>query len=149
MKCSTASIECSAAKVQPKGCGHEPLLILERAHHANQNHINEMTKIRSFLFVLACFVFAAIFLHFVSIRCGRTYYAASFDESKFNSLHEGMSVGELERFIGPPLEKVRQTNGSVLWTYSGRADDTCSFWRRWVFIENDKITGVVSDYWEE
>jgi hypothetical protein len=108
-----------------------------------------MTKIRSFRFVLVCFLFAAVILHSVSSRCGRTYYAASFDESKFNLLHEGMSVRALEEVMGPPLEKVRQMNGSVLWTYSGRADVTCSFWRRWVFVENDKITGVVSDYWEE
>ena len=51
--------------------------------------------------------------------------------------------------MGAPLKKIPQRDGSMLWTYSNRSDVTCSFLRRWVYLENDKIKFIDNDYWEE
>jgi hypothetical protein len=108
-----------------------------------------MFKIQRKKWVLCCLVFVSMLLYFLFLKGGYTYYAAGFDQRKFDNLHVGMSASELEKAIGPPLEKIPQRNGSVLWTYSGRPDVSRSFWRRWVFLKDDKITSIENDYWDD
>jgi hypothetical protein len=43
-----------------------------------------------------------------------------YSESKFNSLHAGMTPEEVEAVMGAPLKKILWENGSVNWTYSDR-----------------------------
>ena len=110
-----------------------------------------MRTMRSCLLVASCCVLAPFILYFsvIFIMCGATYYAPKFNQNKFNSLRPGMSSGELEKVMGPPLEKIRRRDGSVLWAYSGRADVSCSYWRRLVMVRDEKITSIANDYWEE
>ena len=100
--------------------------------------------------ILLSLVFVLAILYFSFFRCvGTTRYSAQYNEGKFNSLRAGMSVQELERIMGPPLRKIPQTDGDVLWAYSDRPDVTCSYWQRLVYIRDDKIDTVVGGYWEE
>jgi hypothetical protein len=108
-----------------------------------------MIKIRSGKWALCALVLSFVVLYVAFIKCGPTHYAAQYDEGKFNALYVGMSSVDLENVMGAPLERIHQRDGSVLWTYSSRDDVACSFWRRWVYLADDKITSVVSDYWEE
>lgn len=83
------------------------------------------------------------------LRCGPTFHASGFTEAKFASLHEGMTPGEVEAIIGPPLEKVPHMDGTTLWTYSNRDDDTCDFEMRWVHFRDGKVEHVVNMHWDD
>jgi len=51
----------------------------------------------SIAFVLVPFVVATMAAFwFIFLRCGPTYYSPGFTESKFASLREGMTAGEVE-----------------------------------------------------
>jgi hypothetical protein len=108
-----------------------------------------MIKVRPFHWGLIIFAASLVLIYIMFIKCGPTYYSARFNEGKFKTLRPGMPVAELEAIIGPPLEKVPQRDGLVLWAYSKRDDVTCSFWRRWVFVKDEKIESIDCDYWQE
>jgi hypothetical protein len=81
-----------------------------------------------------------------------TFYSAGFSESRFRTLHVGMTRGEVEAIVGPPLRKVPQNQSTgprdeELWCYSDRQDESANFWRRWVYLENGKVVSVVNDFW--
>ncbi len=81
-----------------------------------------------------------------------TFYSAGFSESRFRTLHVGMTGGEVEAIVGPPLRKVlwnqsAETRDEEMWCYSDRQDDTANYWRRWVLFENGKVVLVINDFW--
>ena len=82
-------------------------------------------------------------------RCGPTFYAAGFTEAGFASFHEGMTMAEAKALIGPPLEVVDQHDGTMLWTYSNRDDDTCDFEMRWIYFRDGRAKHVVNMRWVE
>jgi hypothetical protein len=100
-------------------------------------------------FAVAMLGMTVLFLYLVAHRCGPTYYARGYSEDKFRGLCAGMTSSEVEAVMGPPLNKILWHDGTVLWTYSDRADDTCDFWRRWVLFKNDKIEHIINDYWDD
>lgn len=105
---------------------------------------------RRLMFIAVAFPgIIVLFLGWTAHRCGPTYYAQGYNKNKFMSLRAGMASSEVEAVMGSPLDKVPWHDGTVLWTYSDRADDTCDFWRRWVLFKNDKVEHVISDYWDE
>jgi hypothetical protein len=96
------------------------------------------------------FIFAApAVLWFYFLRSGPTFYASGFTEAKFASLREGMTPGEVETVIGPPLEIVPQHDGTTLWTYSNRDDSTCDFEMRWVYFRGGVVDRVIKMYWDD
>jgi hypothetical protein len=62
---------------------------------------------------LATVIAASLALMF---RCGPTYYAKGYREETFRSIKPGISEKEVQDRLGEPLEKVRQANGTLLWT---------------------------------
>jgi hypothetical protein len=88
-------------------------------------------------------------LWFHSLRCGPTYYAEGYSESKFLGLREGTSSLEVEALLGRPLERISQADGTVLWTYSNRDDCTCDFEMRWVYLNEGRVKTIVNMHWEE
>ncbi len=91
-----------------------------------------------------CFGFWLVYL-----RCGPTFYAPGFTEARFASLREGMTTAETEALIGPPLKVIPQGEGTTLWTYSNRDDDTCDFEMRWVYFQDGRAKHVVGMHWTE
>jgi hypothetical protein len=81
-----------------------------------------------------------------------TFYSAGFSESRFRTLHVGMTRGEVEAIVGPPLRKVLwnqspEPRDEEMWQYSDRKDYTANYWRRWVLFENGKVVLVINDFW--
>ena len=114
-----------------------------------------MTRKRIVLVAAACpfliplLAFPCFLFWFHNLRCGPTFYSEKYGESKFLSLRKGMTAREVEAIIGPPLERIPHADGSVLWTYSNREDDTCSFDMCWVYFKDDRVSSVTKMRWEE
>lgn len=92
---------------------------------------------------------ALFIIWFLFLRCGCTYYAPGFTEAKFASLKEGMTAAEVVEVIGPPLARIPNEDGTILWTYSDRNDDTCSFEMRWVYLRSGKVETISNMRWME
>jgi hypothetical protein len=102
---------------------------------------------RRLMIVVACLAILMWFLGWFFDT--RTYYAPGYTETKFRTLRIGMTRAEVEAMVGPPLTKVRWSDGSMNWVYSDRPWDTLDFERRWVIFKDDKVTEIVNDKWEE
>jgi hypothetical protein len=57
-----------------------------------------------------------------------------------------MSSREVEALVGRPLDRIRQEDGTVLWTYSNRDDCTCDFEMRWVDLDEGRVKYIVNIY---
>ena len=103
----------------------------------------------------ACFLIVPLlglpsfFVWFQYLRCGPTYYSAGYGESKFLRVGEGMTTQEVLNLLGQPLERIPQGDGSILWTFSDRDDDTCSFEMRWIYFKDGFVRSIVNMHWEE
>ena len=78
-----------------------------------------------------------------------TVYSENYDETKFQSLHAGMTLKEVEAIMGKPLKIVSwkvPTTGEV-WKYSDQPNIISNFWRRWVEFQDGKVAEVIIDYW--
>lgn len=103
---------------------------------------------RHLLLPAALVLIACTIGYLMYARCA-TRYSSLYSEEKFRALQVGMTASEMERIIGMPMSKTKWNDGSVVWAYSDRYDDTCNFERRWVFVKNGRIEAIVNDYWEE
>jgi outer membrane protein assembly factor BamE (lipoprotein component of BamABCDE complex) len=86
-----------------------------------------------------------IILHFDG-----TVYSKGYSERLFRQIRVGMTRSEVEKLMGPPLEKNRWGDGkSETWMYTYHDPVTSNYWRRWVQIENGSVVQVLNDYWED
>ena len=86
---------------------------------------------------------------FVYFRCGPTHYSEGYSESRFLRVREGMTADEVEALLGRPLRRIEQADGSWLWTFSDRDDDTCDFEMRWIYLRDGMVQTIVNRHWEE
>jgi hypothetical protein len=103
---------------------------------------------RALLLSTVSFLIVCTLVYLMYARCA-TRYSPLYSEEKFRALQVGMTVSEMERIIGTPISKTEWEDGTVLWAYSDRKDDTCDFERRWVLVRNGSIAAITNDYWEE
>ncbi len=67
----------------------------------------------------------------------------------FMQLRVGMTPANVEALVGAPLDKITHKDGSVLWMYSGRENNTCDYELRNVFFREGRVTILESFHWEE
>ncbi len=76
-----------------------------------------------------------------------TVYSVEYDESRFQQVRVGQTSKEVEALMGPPLTKVPWPDqGIVNWSYTVKRFGYSNYWRRDVFMENDKVDQVSSFY---
>ena len=77
-----------------------------------------------------------------------TVYSVGYDENRFQQVRVGMTSGEVEALMGPPLKKVPwPMPGIVNWSYTDSRPGSSDYWMRDVFMGDDKVVRVVSTYW--
>lgn len=77
-----------------------------------------------------------------------TVYAPGFDEDRFHQIAVGAPAEEVEQILGPPLARTPSGNrGIETWEYTEFTETTLGFWRRWIYIKDGNVSGVLSDYW--
>lgn len=77
-----------------------------------------------------------------------TVYAPGYNEDRFHQIVVGAPAEEVEKALGPPLARNPSGNqGIETWEYSDFTETTLGFWRRWIYIKDGKVSGIVSDYW--
>ncbi len=77
-----------------------------------------------------------------------TVYSVEYDESRFQQVRVGQTSKEVEALMGPPLTKVPWPDqGIVNWSYTAKRFGYSNYWKRSVFMENDKVDHVSSMYW--
>jgi hypothetical protein len=64
-----------------------------------------------------------------------TIYSERYSENRFNTLRVGMTRGEVEAIVEPPLRKIpwnqlSGARGEEMWYYTDQHDGTANFWRR-------------------
>jgi hypothetical protein len=75
-----------------------------------------------------------------------TVYSERYSEARFNGLRPGMTAGDVEAIMGPPLKKVAW-NSQEMWLYSNQPHSTANFWRRWVYLQDGRTTTIINDFW--
>jgi hypothetical protein len=76
-----------------------------------------------------------------------TIYAPGYNESRFRAIRVGMTVSQVERLVGYPLER-REPGwgvGDDLWLYTWKRSG--HFRRRWVVFLNGKVVEVINDFY--
>ena len=82
-----------------------------------------------------------------------TVYAPGYSESHFRKVRIGMTPNEVEAILGRPIRKDPTSQSSAhWWIYSeppphGTIGD--NYWRRWVLFDDDKVSTIVDDYYED
>jgi outer membrane protein assembly factor BamE (lipoprotein component of BamABCDE complex) len=81
-----------------------------------------------------------------------TIYSKNYDETKFDSLREGMTAGEVEAIMGEPVRRysLYHTEGhedEEQWWYTAQSDPTADYLRRWVVFKAGRVKTLISDYW--
>ncbi len=77
-----------------------------------------------------------------------TVYSVEYDESRFQQVRAGQTSKEVEALMGPPLRKVPYPDsGNVNWCYTAKRFGYSDYWKRCVFMKNDKVDHVSSMYW--
>ncbi len=76
-----------------------------------------------------------------------TVYAPGYDEAKFRTIHEGMTVDQVAAIVGEPLEKQTWPDGRLLLKYSDQYTHTSDFVRRWVYFSGGTVQTVYNDLW--
>src|SRR4051794_20083777 len=71
-----------------------------------------------------------------------TVYARGYNESRFRTIRIGMTVSQVERLVGCPLERMQPwwSVGDDLWLYTWKRSG--SFRRRWVVFRNGEVVEV-------
>ncbi|ODT98391.1 MAG: hypothetical protein ABS79_05940 [Planctomycetes bacterium SCN 63-9] len=77
-----------------------------------------------------------------------TRYAPGYDEAKFHRIRVGMTEKEVAAILGEPFHKVpwNEKADRICWMYTVQRTSVSNYWRRWIFVENGKVSDVVSDY---
>lgn len=80
-----------------------------------------------------------------------TIYSVGYDESRFRQVRVGMTSSEVEALIGPPLEEVPwPETGIMIWLYTDRRyNRSGDYWKRDVWMEDDKVVNVMTMYWHD
>jgi hypothetical protein len=76
-----------------------------------------------------------------------TLYAAGYSEARFQSIREGMTADQVLAILGPPIRKRPQPDEGETWLYSEQYHSLSDFDRRWLYLKDGVVTGIVSDYW--
>lgn len=99
------------------------------------------------LALVACLIFAVFqrpdtvfeFLADVGIEEDATTYAGGFSENAFARVEVGMSMADVERLLGPPLEKyVVAHSGQTGWKYTWKHCD-CSYRVRVLLFRDGRV----------
>jgi outer membrane protein assembly factor BamE (lipoprotein component of BamABCDE complex) len=85
-------------------------------------------------------------------QAARLFYSKNYDETKFDSLREGMTAKEVEAIMGEPVKKGRlnHTEGhedGEQWWYTAQSDPTADYLRRWVVFTAGRVTRIISEDW--
>lgn len=75
-----------------------------------------------------------------------TVYSKGYSEAKFQSLRVGMTPGQVEAVVGPPLRKIPSKAAFETWWYS-ESPSSNDFRRRHLTFEQGRIRRIVSDFW--
>ena len=70
-----------------------------------------------------------------------TVYADGYTEAGWDRLSRGMSGGQVERELGPPLKILPYSRGLEVWWYSESPGDT-NYWRRSVHLRDGAVEGL-------
>jgi hypothetical protein len=82
-----------------------------------------------------------------------TVYAPGYSESQFRKVRIGMTPNEVEAILGRPIRKDPTSKSSARWwIYSeppphGTIGD--NYWKRWVLLDDDKVSAIEDDYYVE
>jgi hypothetical protein len=103
---------------------------------------------------LLMIVIAVIGLAMFAVRqmfFANTIYAVGYNELSFRQVRMGMTSSQVEALMGPPLEKVPwPEGGGVIWCYTGRRyNRSGDYWKRDVWIKDDKVSNVINMYWHD
>jgi hypothetical protein len=102
--------------------------------------------VRSVLATVAGFALAFRLLSWVFFDSS-TLYSPGYRESSFQRVRVGATAAEVEGLLGPPLGRCPRADGPEVWAYTDGATTTSNYWRRWIVLEDGKVTNIVSDFW--
>jgi outer membrane protein assembly factor BamE (lipoprotein component of BamABCDE complex) len=104
---------------------------------------------------LLMIVIAVIGLAVFAVRqmfFANTIYSVGYDELRFRQVRVGMTSSQVEALMGPPLEKVPwpEESGGVIWFYTDRRHNRSGdYWKRDVWMKDDKVSNVINMYWQD
>src|SRR6185437_10015119 len=75
-----------------------------------------------------------------------TRYAPAYSEGRFWSLHPGMTMPDVEKTLGPPLEKIEYDRGNAVWWYS-ESPRGLDYWMRAVVFRGGKTVRLIDGFY--
>ena len=106
-------------------------------------------SLRKLMLIVACLGPVLIVVREVIWHYDATIYAAGYCEGRFRRIHVGMTAEEVESLMGPPLQMwtFSEAQDIEIWAYTIQGGSMDNYWRRWLYMQNNRVWAIDSEYY--